>query len=122
MSSNNIVTVISNNAKLTENITSKLVLLRDIDKIEHSNTIEAMDSLREQKPNVIILHADYDDSKRLKLIKQIRENNNLKNIPIILIADKCTPEYLIEMFDAGISDIINTPIKEHELLFRIKKK
>lgn len=119
MSSDNVVVVISNNSEITEFVNSKLVLLRDVDKVEHTNTIDAMECVREKIPNIIILHTESNDSKRIKLVSEIKQDNKLKQIPIILISQKCSPEYLVEMFDAGISDMLSTPVKEHELLFRV---
>ena len=119
MSSDNVVAVISNNSEITEFINSKLVLLRDIDKVEHTNTIDAMENITHQIPHIIILHAEANDIKRVRLVQEIKQNSDLKQTPVILVSQKCSPDYLVEMFNAGISDIILAPIKEHELLFRV---
>ncbi len=119
MSFNNIIAIIGDKFDAINVISSKLVLLRDWDKIVETNLENAVEFLFQTMPNVIVLHAKSDDSDSLNAIKDIKANELLRNIPILLYAEDCTKEFLIDAFDLGISDIIKTPIADWELLIRV---
>ncbi len=116
--SNTIVTV-ANDAQIVERIRTHALLLRELDDIEHTNTIDAYDFLSEQTPNLIILHAKLDDKSAYDVIKKIQKDEKLKTVPVILLEEKCTPGFLIETVDLGVSDIIHYPCEDWELLVRV---
>lgn len=119
MSSNNTIAIIGNKPGLISQISSKLVLLRDLDKVVDTNSINALPFLREHLPNVIIIHCDETDKGRINLVRDIRKEPLLKNAPILLIGDMLSRDFVLDAFDAGISDVIYTPVQEHELLMRV---
>ncbi len=119
MSFNNIIAIIGDKFDAINVITSKLVLLRDLDKIVDTNLENAVEFLCQTMPNVIILHAKGDSEESIKALKDIKENELLRNIPVLLYSEECTKEFLIDAFDLGISDIIKTPIADWELLIRV---
>ncbi len=119
MSFNNIIAIIGDKFDAINVITSKLVLLRDLDKIVDTNLENAVEFLCQTMPNVIVLHAKGDSEESIKALKDIKENELLRNIPVLLYSEECTKEFLIDAFDLGISDIIKTPIADWELLIRV---
>ncbi len=119
MSFNNIIAIIGDKFDAINVISSKLVLLRDLDKIVDTNLENAVEFLCQAMPNVIVLHARGDGEESLNAIKDIKANELLRNIPILLYSEDCTKEFLIDAFDLGISDIIKTPIADWELLIRV---
>lgn len=118
MGFNNTITVISNDEALIEQISAKLVLLRDLDKVTSSPKESAVDFLKTQIPNVIMLHCSNDDTDALHLIKKIREDEILNEIPILFLDENCSRETTIDAFDAGVTDILKCPAQDHELLIR----
>lgn len=114
----NTITVISDSERLVEQIGSKLVLLRDLDKITNCKLTDAVAFLKTSLPNVIMLHCDKDNPDAIKLIKEIRKLNIFIQTPILLLDEKCSRETIIDAFDSGITDIIKCPISDHELLIR----
>lgn len=119
MSFNNIIAIVGDKFDAISLISSKLVLLRDLDKVVDTNLENAVSFLNQTMPNVIIIHAKGDDEKSLDTIKEIKADNLLCNIPILLYAEDCTKEFLIDAFDNGVSDIIKTPVGDWELLIRV---
>ena len=114
----NTITLISNSEEQIEQITSKLVLLRDLDKITNCSFDGAVDFLKNTLPNVIIIHCANDNPDALKLIKEIRQENILSEAPILFIDDNCSRETIIDAFDIGINDILKYPAQDYELLIR----
>ena len=119
MGYNNTVAIISNSEFTIQELKSMLVLLRDVDKVESIDYYDAEDTVKQTRPNVIILHATDNDKNCIKLLKKIRLNPKTKNIPVLLYADYCSTDYIVEAFDNGISDIISTPLKDYELVIRV---
>lgn len=118
MGFNNIISVISNDEALIEQISSKLVLLRDLDKIISNSYEGAMEFLNKEIPNVIILHCQKDDALALELIKKIRQDKILKQTPILLLDEFNSRETIIDAFDSGINDMLEFPCENHQLLIR----
>lgn len=119
MSFNNIIAIVGDKFDAINLISSKLVLLRDLDKIVDTNLENSVSFLEQTMPNVIIIHAKGDNEDSLNTIKNIKRTNPLADIPILLYSEDCTKEFLIDAFDAGISDIIKAPIADWELLIRV---
>ena len=120
MGYNNTVAIISNSEFTIQELKSMLVLLRDVDKVESIDYYDAEDTVKQTRPNVIILNATDNDKNCIKLLKKIRLNPKTKNIPVLLYADYCSTDYIVEAFDNGISDIISTPLKDYELVIRYR--
>ncbi len=118
MGFNNTITIISNREELVSQISEKLVLLRDLDKITNTTQDNALDFLKNQLPNVIMLHCQNDDNETIKLIKEIRQNSLLEQTPIIFLDDNCSRETIIDSFDAGVNEILKFPCEDYELLIR----
>lgn len=115
----NTVVIISNRQEFINQISSKLVLLRNLDKIKSCSIDEADTMFDGFCPNVLLLHCQNNDSKALKLIKHLRKQELYKNLPILLINENCSRETIIEAFDSGITDTIFMPIIDYELLIRV---
>ena len=119
MGFNNIIAIVGDKFDAINLISSKLVLLRDLDKIIDANLENAPAFLSQAMPNVIILHAKDESEDSLNTIKKIKKTELLGNIPILLYSEDCTKEFLIDAFDCGISDIIKAPVADWELLIRV---
>lgn len=114
----NTVVIISDKQELINQISSKLVLLRNLDKIKSCSIEEAQNMFDGFNPNVIILHCDNNNMRALSLIRKIKNQEIYKNLPILLINENCSREVIIEAFDNGISDVLFMPIIDYELLIR----
>ncbi len=115
----NTVVVISDKQELISQISQKLVLLRNFDKIKSCSIEEAQSMFDSFNPNVLIIHCDNNNIRAINLIKQLKKQELYKNLPILLINENCTREVIIEAFDSGISDVLFMPIIDYELLIRV---
>lgn len=114
----NTVVIVSDKQELINQISSKLVLLRNLDKIKSCSIEEAQNMFDGFNPNVLILHCDNNNMRALGLIKRLKKQDEYKNLPILLINENCSREVIIEAFDNGISDVLFMPIIDYELLIR----
>lgn len=115
----NTVVIVSDKGELAGQISQKLVLLRNLDKIK-SCSIDETDSVFETlNPNVVILHCDNNNLRAINLVKKLKSKEEYKNLPILLINENCSREIIIEAFDSGISDVLFMPVIDYELLIRV---
>lgn len=115
----NTVVIVSNRQELINQISQKLVLLRNLDKIKSCSIEEAQNMFDGFNPNVLILHCDNNNIQAINLIKSLKKQEIYKNLPILLINENCSREIIIEAFDNGISDVLFMPIIDYELLIRV---
>ena len=115
----NTVVVVSDKQELINQISQKLVLLRNLDKVKSCSIEEAQNMFDGFNPNVLILHCDNNNPRSISLIKKLRKEELYKNLPILLINDNCSRETIIEAFDSGINDVLFMPIIDYELLIRV---
>ena len=115
----NTVVIVSDRQELVNQISQKLVLLRNLDKIKSCSIEEAQNMFDGFSPNALILHCDNNNNHAINLIKKIKKQELYKNLPILLINENCSREVIIEAFDSGISDVLFMPIIDYELLIRV---
>ncbi len=118
MSDINTVLIVSNKEDIVNQISQKLVLLRNLDKIKSCTIEQANTALDEFEPNIILLHCENNNKESLEFVKKIKNDSQYNTVPILLINENCTREAIIEAFDLGISDVIFMPIIDYELLIR----
>lgn len=119
MSDTNTVVIISNKQELIKQVSQKLVLLRNLDKVKSCSIEEAQNMFDDFVANVIVLHCENNDVNAINLIKKFKRQKMCKNTPILLLNENCSRETIIEAFDNGISDVLFMPIIDYELLIRI---
>ena len=117
MIENNNILLISEEEKATELILSKLVLLRDNDKITKCNYKETKKALQNSLYCVVLLYADIKEQELIfKTIKTIKETK--PDSEIILIPNDVNTELILKAYDAGIYDYV--PIDAESFDFVIK--
>lgn len=118
MAYNNTIAIICNKASTINDIMSKLVLLRNLDKVVNSTPQMAIKHLKTKIPNTIIMHCEDDGDECLRLVRNLKIDADLRNIPILLLSNDSSREFFINAYEAGASEIIAGEISEHELLIR----
>lgn len=73
---------------------------------------------KEISPDLILLDWMLPNISGIELLKKIREDKDLKNIPIIMLTAKNVESDKIEGLDAGADDYITKPFSIKELLAR----
>lgn len=73
---------------------------------------------KEISPDLILLDWMLPNISGIELLKKIREDKDLKNIPVIMLTAKNVENDKIEGLDAGADDYITKPFSIKELLAR----
>ncbi|MDX2111709.1 MAG: response regulator [Verrucomicrobiota bacterium] len=83
------------------------------------NGKEALELVRSELPDIILLDIMMPDLDGMEVCRQIREDNATRDIPIIFITAKSSKEGKIAGLKAGADDYITKPIDLDETLARI---
>ena len=84
-----------------------------------ANGIEALEAIRNQKPNLILSDVMMPDLDGFSLLRRIRAEPNLRDIPVILLSARAGEEARIEGLDAGADDYLTKPFSARELIARV---
>ncbi len=118
MDYNNTIAIVCNKTSTIDNVMNKLLLLRNIDEVTTSTLEGAPFKLKPKIPNVIIIHCEDDNEAGLSCIYALKLDAQLKEVPIILLANNYSREFFISAYEAGVSEIITGGVEDYELLIR----
>jgi len=118
MSAESNIVLITNDEKVENILKPKLVLLREIDNILISNYSEAIKNVKEILPEILLLYCDDEKEDCIKLIHEIKTDEDLKNISILLIIDKYDQDFVLNAYDENITDYLALNADDAEVLIR----
>ena len=85
--------------------------------IDARNCREAMLSLREELPNLVLLDLNLPDVSGIETCRMIRANSE---VPIIILSVRNSERDKVQALDAGADDYVTKPFSLEELLARIR--
>ena len=88
-----------------------------------SSSLNGNDGLKELKkfqPDLLLLDWMLPDLSGIEICKNIRKDNNFKNLPVIMLTAKGEEEDKIKVLDSGVDDYLTKPFSFNELMARIK--
>lgn len=101
-------------------VLEKILNARNYETISTINSLEVMDLLVKNEISLILLDIRMPKLDGFHLIKMIKKDVLLREIPIIFLTGLSETEILATAFELGCSDYITKPFKKEELLARIK--
>lgn len=81
----------------------------------------ALESVKVNHPDVVILDVMMPVMDGYQVLKKIKEDENLKNIPVIMLTAKGQERDILKGLDLGSEDYLVKPFHPAELAARIKK-
>ena len=82
----------------------------------------ALEKLKTEKPDLILLDVSMPDLDGWQVIKKIKENSSLKSIPIIMVTAKAqSTDKIMGLHILNADDYITKPFGRQELLNSVKK-
>mgnify|MGYP001615120093 FL=1 len=89
--------------------------------IEAATGEEALNILRNQKPDIILMDIQLPGIDGITLIKQIKETTALKDIPIIAVTAYAMKGDEEKIMEAGCDAYVSKPINTQELPLIVEK-
>lgn len=87
-----------------------------------SDSMSAMQLINEQKPDLILLDYKMPGMLGVDVCREVREQAEIKNTPIIFVSGAATIDERIKAFETGANDFISKPFHVKELILRIKAR
>ena len=84
------------------------------------NGQKAMDSLQTTPPNLILLDLMLPGLNGMEFTRLIRTDDNLKNLPIIMITARSEEIDVLHGLEQGADDYITKPFRPKEVIARVK--
>ncbi len=80
---------------------------------------EFFDACRQQQPNLVLLDIMLPEVDGLEILRMIREDASLQNIPVMMLTAKGTEFDTVTGLDAGADDYLVKPFGMMELISRV---
>jgi len=107
--------------------TMRRIIKGVLKQLGFSNLIEAEDGevalkeLRKEKIGLIVSDWNMPNMTGLELLKAVRADNNLKNIPFLMVTAEGQKENVIQAVQAGVSNYIVKPFTPETFNAKLEK-
>ncbi|MBN2410822.1 hybrid sensor histidine kinase/response regulator [candidate division KSB1 bacterium] len=106
----------------TENVNLLIDLFQGtkIDCEAVSDGFEALDKIKNRKPDLILIDIIPPGLDGFQLCENFKNNPELKDIPVVFTTTKTDSQYIVKGFESGAGDFIIKPYDSAELLIRLQ--
>ena len=80
---------------------------------------DARELLELEHPDLVITDVDLHGESGLELVRNVREDPRLQDVPVVALTAHAMPEMADEVFDAGCADYITKPVDITLLVRRV---
>jgi CheY-like chemotaxis protein len=84
------------------------------------NGIAALDILNEKKVDLIITDLHMHEMDGIEFVKEVRQNEKIDLIPVLMITSDYNTDKMLEAYDAGVDEFMQKPFKAVDLEEKIK--
>jgi signal transduction histidine kinase len=112
------VLVADDNADMREYIRSLLSNSCDVQTVENGKA--ALAAVRRQRPSLILADVMMPEMDGFDLLREIRADPGLRDIPVILLSARAGEESRVEGMEAGADDYLVKPFAARELIARVR--
>lgn len=95
------------------------LLLNEYEVVAVADGRSALESARRQRPDLVLADVMMPRLDGFGLLRELRSDENLNTIPVILVSARAGEESRIEGLDAGADDYLVKPFSARELLARV---
>ncbi len=98
----------------------KILLQKKYNVTTAHNGEEALKAIKKEKPNIVVSDVLMPEMDGYELCYKIKSDDNLKNIPVILLTTLSDPEDIIKGLKVGADHFITKPFKPDFLISHIQ--
>ena len=82
---------------------------------------EALALIAERSPDAVIMELMLPVNDGYQVLRRIRENDRLKNLPVIMLSARKQARDIVEALELGASDYVTKPFILEELIVRLAR-
>jgi two-component system phosphate regulon response regulator PhoB len=90
------------------------------DVITSTNGEDGFQKIRDERPDLILLDLMLPDRDGLEICRDIRDDDELKQIPVIMVTAKDTESEVVLGLGVGADDYVTKPFNPQEIIARVK--
>lgn len=108
--------------KLIRDLLEKKLKMEGYEVFTAKNGVEALEKMKEVKLDLILLDILMPQKNGFEVMEEMQKNEELKEIPIIIISNSGQQDELGRAKDLGVKDwLIKTEFDPYEVLEKVKK-
>ncbi len=111
------ILVVDDNADMRSHI--KNLLQKEYSVITANNGMEALQQIKKYSPHLVVSDIMMPVMDGIQLLKTLKDDPHLQNIPVILLSARAGEEAKIEGYKTGADDYLIKPFSAKELLARV---
>ncbi len=101
----------------------KALLTADYDVITNASGLQAMGHLQKNEPpDLILLDIIMPGMDGMQVLKKLKEEPRLAEIPVIFLTSMDSPEIALEGYLSGADDFVQKPVNEELLKLKIQRQ
>jgi chemosensory pili system protein ChpA (sensor histidine kinase/response regulator) len=101
-------------------VTTRLLERHDYRVVSAKDGVDALNQLNESQPDVVLLDVEMPRMDGFELATNMRNDEKLKNIPVIMITSRTGDKHRERAFNIGVNMYMGKPFNEDELLENIR--
>ena len=106
--------LVVDDSRIMRNVLKNILKEKNIGEdaiLEAGDGVEALKILKSEKVNLVLLDWNMPKLNGVELVKIVRYEEDLKDIPIIMVTSEAARYNVMEAIKAGVTDYIIKPIK-----------
>jgi len=115
----NAVVMVVDDSITVRKVTQRFLMKRGIDVLLAKDGVDAVDQLRDQIPDVMLVDIEMPRMDGYELTSRVRSDSRLKQVPIIMITSRAGDKHRDKAFALGVNEYMTKPYQEDELFARI---
>ena len=115
----NAIVMVVDDSITVRKVTQRHLLKRGIDVLLAKDGVDAVEQLRDQVPDVMLVDIEMPRMDGYELTSRVRSESRLKQVPIIMITSRAGEKHRDKAFALGVNEYMTKPYQEDELFARI---
>jgi chemosensory pili system protein ChpA (sensor histidine kinase/response regulator) len=115
----NAIVMVVDDSITVRKVTQRHLQKRGIDVLLAKDGVEAVELLRDQVPDVMLVDIEMPRMDGYELTSRVRSDARLKNVPIVMITSRAGEKHRDKAFALGVNEYMTKPYQEDELFKRI---
>jgi len=115
----NAVVMVVDDSITVRKVTQRHLQKRGIDVLLAKDGVDAVEQLRDQVPDVMLVDIEMPRMDGYELTSRVRSDSRLKQVPIIMITSRAGDKHRDKALALGVNEYMTKPYQEDELFARI---